>query len=168
MSLSLSLCHATIGLLQLVERERTGETIDRSLLKSLVKMLSALGIYTDVFEKPFLEASRAFYAREGALRISTYETAEYMLHVEARLREEADRVNACLESSTRKSLILLLEQQLIAEHVTSIVVRWCWCLFFLLGESDLRLSHCNATCSSGEGLCGADEGSSRRRPCSNV
>ena len=83
------------GLLLLVERERSGETIDRSLLKSLVKMLSALGIYNEVFEKPFLDASRAFYAREGALRISTYETADYMLHVEARLKEEADRVNVC-------------------------------------------------------------------------
>ena len=113
----------------LVEKERSGETIDRSLLKSLVKMLSALGIYNEVFEKPFLESSRAFYAREGALRIGVYETAEYMLHVEARLREEADRVNACLESATRKPLIVLLEQQLIAEHVTSIVVRclpWWW------------------------------------------
>ena len=126
------------GLLLLVERERSGETIDRSLLKSLVKMLSALGIYNEVFEKPFLDASRAFYAREGALRISTYETADYMLHVEARLKEEADRVNvrthfcsvlfssrlpiqACLESTTRKPLVVLLEQQLIAEHVASIV-----------------------------------------------
>ena len=147
------------GLLLLIERERTGETIDRSLLKSLVKMLSALTIYVDVFERPFLDASKAFYAREGALRISTYETAEYMLHVEARLREEADRINvrdanthththihtllhaiatlhplprpirtpltsaaqACLEGSTRKPLVALLEQQLIAEHVAAIV-----------------------------------------------
>lgn len=84
-------------------------------------MLSALGIYTDVFERPFLDASKAFYAREGALRIGTYETAEYMLHVEARLKEEADRINACLESSTRKPLIALLEQQLVAEHVASVV-----------------------------------------------
>lgn len=38
------------GLLLLIEKERTGDTVDRTLLKSLLRMLSDLQIYQDAFE----------------------------------------------------------------------------------------------------------------------
>lgn len=38
------------GLLLLIDRERQGDTVDRSLLKSLLRMLSDLGIYQEAFE----------------------------------------------------------------------------------------------------------------------
>lgn len=38
------------GLLMMIEKERSGETIDRSLVKSLLRMLSSLQIYHKVFE----------------------------------------------------------------------------------------------------------------------
>lgn len=38
------------GLLMLIESERQGDVVDRSLLKSLLRMLSDLQIYQDVFE----------------------------------------------------------------------------------------------------------------------
>jgi cullin-4 len=42
------------GLLMLIESERQGDVVDRSLLKSLLRMLSDLQIYQDVFEHRFL------------------------------------------------------------------------------------------------------------------
>lgn len=39
------------GLLMLIEMERHGDVVDRSLLKSLLRMLSDLQIYQDVFEQ---------------------------------------------------------------------------------------------------------------------
>jgi cullin 4 len=41
------------GLLQLIEKERQGDTVDRSLLKSLLRMLSDLGMYGDTFESKY-------------------------------------------------------------------------------------------------------------------
>lgn len=38
------------GLLMLIESERQGDVVDRLLLKSLLRMLSDLQIYQDVFE----------------------------------------------------------------------------------------------------------------------
>uniref|UniRef100_A0A673WAD1 Cullin 4B n=1 Tax=Salmo trutta TaxID=8032 RepID=A0A673WAD1_SALTR len=53
------------GILLLIERERSGETIDRSLLRSLLSMLSDLQIYQDSFEQRFLEETNRLYAAEG-------------------------------------------------------------------------------------------------------
>uniref|UniRef100_A0A452VDS0 Cullin-4B n=1 Tax=Ursus maritimus TaxID=29073 RepID=A0A452VDS0_URSMA len=53
------------GILLLIERERNGEAIDRSLLRSLLSMLSDLQIYQDSFEQRFLEETNRLYAAEG-------------------------------------------------------------------------------------------------------
>ena len=45
------------GILMLIEQERHGDMVDRSLLKSLLRMLSDLQIYKDAFEKKFLLAT---------------------------------------------------------------------------------------------------------------
>ncbi len=45
------------GLLELIERERCGEAINRPLVKGLLRMLSSLGIYSDAFHEPFMKAS---------------------------------------------------------------------------------------------------------------
>ncbi|RYR17112.1 hypothetical protein Ahy_B03g061904 isoform A [Arachis hypogaea] len=66
----LSLCqeveHKTVtGLLRMIESERLGEAVDRTLLNHLLKMFTALGIYAESFEKPFLECTSEFYAAEA-------------------------------------------------------------------------------------------------------
>lgn len=38
------------GLLMLIEKERQGDAVDRTLLKSLLRMLSDLQIYQEAFE----------------------------------------------------------------------------------------------------------------------
>jgi hypothetical protein len=47
----------------------------------------------------------------------------YLLHVEARLREEGQRGSACLDYSTRLPLIACVERQLIANHVSTLLDR---------------------------------------------
>ncbi|QHN82371.1 Cullin [Arachis hypogaea] len=42
-----------------------GEAVDRTLLNHLLKMFTALGIYAESFEKPFLECTSEFYAAQG-------------------------------------------------------------------------------------------------------
>lgn len=41
------------GLLMLIEKERQGDTVDRTLLKSLLRMLSDLQIYQEAFESKY-------------------------------------------------------------------------------------------------------------------
>uniref|UniRef100_A0A8C8C1W5 Cullin family profile domain-containing protein n=1 Tax=Oncorhynchus tshawytscha TaxID=74940 RepID=A0A8C8C1W5_ONCTS len=85
------------GILLLIERERSGETIDRSLLRSLLSMLSDLQIYQDSFEQRFLEETNRLYAAEGQRLMQEREVPDYLHHVNKRLEEEADRVITYLD-----------------------------------------------------------------------
>uniref|UniRef100_A0A4W4G2I2 Cullin-4B n=1 Tax=Electrophorus electricus TaxID=8005 RepID=A0A4W4G2I2_ELEEL len=107
------------GILLLIERERSGETIDRSLLRSLLGMLSDLQIYQDSFEQRFLEETNRLYAAEGQRLMQEREVPEYLHHVNKRLEEEADRVITYLDQSTQKPLIATVEKQLLGEHLTA-------------------------------------------------
>lgn len=109
------------GILLLIERERNGEAIDRSLLRSLLSMLSDLQIYQESFEHRFLEETNRLYAAEGQRLMQEREVPEYLHHVNKRLEEEADRVITYLDQSTQKPLIATVEKQLLGEHLTSIL-----------------------------------------------
>uniref|UniRef100_A0AAY4DJK8 Cullin-4A n=1 Tax=Denticeps clupeoides TaxID=299321 RepID=A0AAY4DJK8_9TELE len=107
------------GILLLIEKERNGETVDRSLLRSLLSMLSDLQIYQDSFEQRFLEETNQLYAAEGQRLMQEREVPEYLHHVNKRLEEEADRVITYLDQSTQKPLIATVEKQLLGEHLTA-------------------------------------------------
>ncbi len=73
-------------LLGLVQRERTGEVINRSLIKSITQMLVDLGVttravYEDDFERHFLETSANFYRVESQEFIRENSCADYMKKV---------------------------------------------------------------------------------------
>ncbi|XP_053284479.1 cullin-4B isoform X1 [Pleuronectes platessa] len=107
------------GILRLIERERNGEAIDRSLLRSLLSMLSDLQIYQDSFEQRFLEETNRLYSAEGQRLMQEREVPEYLHHVNKRLEEEADRVITYLDQSTQKPLIATVEKQLLGEHLSA-------------------------------------------------
>ncbi|XP_051504970.1 cullin-4B-like [Myxocyprinus asiaticus] len=109
------------GILLLIERERSGEAVDRSLLRSLLSMLSDLQIYQDSFEQRFLEETNRLYAAEGQRLMQEREVPQYLHHVNKRLEEEADRVITYLDQSTQKPLIATVEKQLLGEHLTAIL-----------------------------------------------
>ncbi|XP_004631217.1 cullin-4A [Octodon degus] len=109
------------GILLLIERERSGEAVDRSLLRSLLSMLSDLQVYKDSFEVKFLEETNCLYAAEGQRLMQEREVPEYLNHVSKRLEEEGDRVITYLDHSTQKPLIACVEKQLLGEHLTAIL-----------------------------------------------
>lgn len=61
---------------------RLGEAVDRTLLNHLLKMFTALGIYAESFEKPFLECTSEFYATEGMKYMQQSDVPDYLKHVE--------------------------------------------------------------------------------------
>nr|XP_031532016.1 cullin-4A [Vicugna pacos] len=109
------------GILLLIGRERSGEAADRSLLRSLLSMLSDLQVYKDSFEVKFLEETNCLYAAEGQRLMQEREVPEYLNHVSKRLEEEGDRVITYLDHSTQKPLIACVEKQLLGEHLTAIL-----------------------------------------------
>jgi len=109
------------GLLQLIEKERHGDTVDRSLLKSLLRMLSDLQIYQDAFETEFLQATDRLYAAEGQRLMHDRDVPEYIAHVDKRLTEENGRLVHYLDTSTRKPLVTCVEKQLLQEHVVQLL-----------------------------------------------
>ncbi|AQK62504.1 Cullin-4 [Zea mays] len=122
LSLSTEIEHKTVtGLLRLIESERLGEAIDRTLLSHLLKMLTALGMYSESFEKPFLECTSEFYATEGVRYMQQSDIPDYLKHVESRLQEEHERCILYLEANTRKPLIATTEKQLLERHTSAII-----------------------------------------------
>ncbi|XP_028170954.1 cullin-4A [Ostrinia nubilalis] len=109
------------GLLLLIEKERGGDAVDRSLLKSLLRMLSDLQIYQDAFEHKFLLATERLYAAEGQRLMRELPVPQYLAHVEKRLREENERLLHYLDHSTKWQLIHCVERQLLSEHLTGIL-----------------------------------------------
>lgn len=111
------------GILTLVERERTGEDINRPLLRSLLRMLSALQVYEELFEGRFLKETEEFYAAEGVRYMETADVPHFLRHVEERLQQEADRASLYLDPSTRKLLIAKAEGQLLKPHTQALLER---------------------------------------------
>ncbi|KAJ4878119.1 Cullin-4 [Raphanus sativus] len=109
------------ALLRMIENERLAEAVNRTLLSHLLKMFTALGIYTESFEKPFLECTSEFYAAEGMKYMQQYDVPEYLKHVEGRLHEENEKCILYIDASTRKPLISTVEKQLLERHTLAIL-----------------------------------------------
>ncbi|KAL2552310.1 Cullin-3A [Forsythia ovata] len=86
-------------LLELVQHERTGDVINRGLMRNTTKMLMDLGpkVYEENFEKPFLEVSVDFYRVESQQYIEHCDCADYLKKAEKRLNEEIERVSHYLD-----------------------------------------------------------------------
>ncbi|XP_058053997.1 cullin-4A [Anopheles bellator] len=109
------------GILILIEKERHGEAVDRTLLKSLLRMLSDLQIYREAFEQKFLVATKHLYQSEGQAKMEELDVPDYLQHVDKRLQEENERLLHYLDSCTKHQLIVTVERQLINEHITGIL-----------------------------------------------
>lgn len=109
------------GILMLIEKERNGETVDRTLLKSLLRMFSDLQIYKEAFEQKFLMATKHVYQAEGQRKMQEFDVPEYLKHVDKRLAEENERLLHYLDSCTKHQLIVTVERQLLAEHTAGIL-----------------------------------------------
>ncbi|KAJ3211024.1 hypothetical protein HDU67_004826 [Dinochytrium kinnereticum] len=120
------------AVLKLIQKQRDGETIEHSLIKSVVDSFVALGldendctkptldIYKQYFETPFIAATEAYYKTESELFISNNSITDYMKKAEARLIEEENRVQLYLHQNTSKPLITTCETVLIKNHTAPI------------------------------------------------
>ncbi|XP_010257125.1 PREDICTED: cullin-3A-like isoform X2 [Nelumbo nucifera] len=110
-------------LLELVHRERTGEVINRGLMRNIIKMLMELGssVYQEDFEKPFLEVSSNFYSLESQQFIECCDCGDYLKKAERRLNEEMERVSHYLDAKSEAKITNVVEKEMIANHMQRLV-----------------------------------------------
>ncbi|KAJ3403602.1 hypothetical protein HDV05_007742, partial [Chytridiales sp. JEL 0842] len=119
------------AVLQLIEKQRNGESIEQSLIKSVVESFVSLGldendstkptldIYKQYFEQAFIAATEAYYRSESEKFISENPVVGYMKKAAARLAEEENRIHLYLHASTHKPLVTTCENVLIKAHATA-------------------------------------------------
>ena len=118
------------AVLKMVEKQRNGETIEQSQIKSVVESFVSLGldesdstkstldVYRFYFEKPFLTATHGFYELESRQFTSENSVVEYMKKAEARLEEEKGRVAMYLHPDIMTPLMKTCLEVLVAAHST--------------------------------------------------
>ena len=116
------------SVLKLVEKQRSGETIEHSQIKQIVDSFVSLGldesdsskstldVYRFHFERPFLSATKEFYQAESKQFVAENSVVEYMKKAEARLAEEEERVGMYLHQDIAVPLKKACNQALIADH----------------------------------------------------
>lgn len=110
-------------LLTMVDKERKGEVVDRFFIKNVCQMLVMLGtnVYQDDFERHFLKVSAEFYKLESEKFLAENSASVYIWKVEARITEERERARHCLDSSSEPHIVQVVEEELIAKHMKTIV-----------------------------------------------
>ncbi|KAE8695024.1 hypothetical protein F3Y22_tig00110745pilonHSYRG00023 [Hibiscus syriacus] len=105
LSLALKVEYKTVTvLLRMIESGRLGEAVDRTLLNHILKMFTVLGIYSESFEKLFLEYTSEFYAAEGMKYMQQSDVPDYLKHVEeSHVEVLASSRDMAIKSSSRKS-----------------------------------------------------------------
>ncbi|RMJ26367.1 cullin 1 [Aspergillus sp. HF37] len=116
------------AVLNLIEKQRNGETIEQSQIKSVVDSFVSLGldendttkstleVYQFYFEKPFIAATRTYYEKESRQFVAENSVVEYMKKAEARLEEETARIGLYLHPDITKNLTDTCLDVLVTAH----------------------------------------------------
>mmetsp|Transcript_18871 Transcript_18871/g.23751 ORF Transcript_18871/g.23751 Transcript_18871/m.23751 type:complete len:742 (+) Transcript_18871:80-2305(+) len=106
------------AMLSIIDLERDGKIIDRTLIKDCVELFEAMGMgtldaYNADFEEALLSSSQEFYARKSQEWIESDSTPDYMIKAERALEEERQRVTNYLNPSTESKLLRVVDQELL-------------------------------------------------------
>ncbi|KAJ5744733.1 cullin-1 [Penicillium manginii] len=116
------------AVLNLIEKQRNGETIEQSQIKSIVDSFVSLGldendskkptleVYRTYFQTPFIAATKQYYENESRQFVAENSVVEYMKKAEARLAEEKDRVGLYLHPDVTKALTETCLDVLVTAH----------------------------------------------------
>uniref|UniRef100_A0A0D9X4U3 Cullin family profile domain-containing protein n=1 Tax=Leersia perrieri TaxID=77586 RepID=A0A0D9X4U3_9ORYZ len=111
-------------LIDLIHRERTGEVINRSLMRSTTKMLTDLGssVYEEDFEKHFLVMSASFYSGESQRLIECCSCGEYLKKAQQRLDEEAERVSQYMDAKTDEKITAVVVEEMLTNYMQRLIL----------------------------------------------
>ncbi|CEP08220.1 hypothetical protein [Parasitella parasitica] len=120
--------HLISAMLTQIQLERNGDVIDRSAIQSAVSMLvqltdpdTKLTVYAIDFEATYLDTTVSYYQIESQKLVSSYDASEFMRKVEKRLEEEYERTVHCLSMTTELKIRTIVETQLIANNLKTLM-----------------------------------------------
>jgi len=109
-------------LLELVCKDYAGKVLNRKLIRNITNMLMDLGpsVYVQEFENAFLQVSAEFYRAESQKLIECCDCGDYLKKAEMRLKF-INRVNHCLDPSTKKKFTIVVEKEMIENHMLRLI-----------------------------------------------
>jgi cullin 1 len=107
----------TTAILGLINEEREGKFIDKSLVKSIVELYENMGMgtldaYNTDLEEPLLNSTREYYAKKRIFWIND-STPDYLIKAEDALNEERNRVADYLNSSSESKILKVVEDEIL-------------------------------------------------------
>ncbi|KAF3395019.1 Cullin-3-B [Talaromyces pinophilus] len=115
----------------MVQLERTGEMIDRPLVRHCIYMLEGLyetleeeesaKLYLSVFEPTYLQISTIFYQNEGKRLLETADAATFCRVSSERISEEEERCHATLSPYSEQKIKAVIDEQLISKNITDVI-----------------------------------------------
>lgn len=108
----------TTAIIALIDEEREGGIIDKTLVKSIVELYESMGTgsldsYTHDLETTFLESTRSYYGRKREDWIAKDSTPDYLIKAEKALGEEKTRVMEYLNPTTEPKLRKVVEDEIL-------------------------------------------------------
>jgi cullin 1 len=115
----------TSAILALINDEREGNIIDKSLVKSIVELYESMGMgsldaYNTDLEEPLLASTREFYAKKRDEWIND-STPDYLIKAEDALNEERTRVADYLNSSSESKILKVIEDEILEKVETELL-----------------------------------------------
>ncbi|KAL6627867.1 hypothetical protein ACP70R_031593 [Stipagrostis hirtigluma subsp. patula] len=116
----------TTILLGMIDEDREGQRVDRTLLKNVIDIYAEIGqphltVYEEDFEEPFRKGTTDYYSKKAQTWILEKTCPEYMIKAEECLQQEKERVADYLDKSTELKLMQDAEQELLARHADQIL-----------------------------------------------
>lgn len=113
----------TAAILTLIDEEREGEIIDKTLVKSIVELYESMGMttldsYTADLEGPLLDSTREYYAKKRQEWIVSDSTPDYLIKAERALIEEKNRVADYLNPASESKLLRVCEEEILEKVET--------------------------------------------------
>jgi transcriptional regulator of heat shock response len=99
------------------------EQVSPHLVISTLAILTTLDIYYPTFADKLVQSTQSYYAKEAETLINSMQPAEYIVHVDARLQQEATRCDRFFERQSKKEVLTVVNQELIANVSERIIVQ---------------------------------------------
>lgn len=115
----------TAAILSLINEEREGNIIDKSLVKSIVELYESMGMgtlesYSADLEEELLSNTREFYSKKREEWIND-STPDYLIKAEEAFHNEKARVADYLNSSTEARLLKVLDDEILEKVETTLL-----------------------------------------------
>lgn len=117
---------ACTAVLNMIDKEREGNTVDRGLIKSCIKIFEDMGMgslsaYSADFEVYLLESTRTYYAMKSSIWIHEDSTPDYLIKAEKVIESEQQRVAACLNSDSEVGLLKVVEEEILEKRLSELL-----------------------------------------------